>query len=126
MSKAEARARNWPRRLKTERKTVTWRPNWKIENRRPGKYVLEDQVGFLVRAVSQRNTELFAKHMIAGLTRVQFATMVKLLDVGFCCQKVVSFFWIPRRLRVSLDVCASVDTFRRGLTPATAANMYWD
>jgi MarR family transcriptional regulator, lower aerobic nicotinate degradation pathway regulator len=86
MSTAEARARNGPRQLKTERKTVTWRQNRKTANHRPGKYVLEDQVGFLVRAVSQRNTELFAKHMIAGLTRVQFATMVKLLDVGFCSQ----------------------------------------
>ena len=63
-----------------------WRQNRKIEKRKPGKYVLEDQVGFLVRAVSQRNTELFAKHMVAGLTRVQFTTMAKLLDVGFCSQ----------------------------------------
>jgi MarR family transcriptional regulator, lower aerobic nicotinate degradation pathway regulator len=49
-------------------------------------FILEDQVGFLVRAVSQRNTELFSKHMIAGLTRVQFSTMAKLLDVEFSSQ----------------------------------------
>jgi MarR family transcriptional regulator, lower aerobic nicotinate degradation pathway regulator len=86
MSAAEARARGWPRHLNTERTTVTWRQKQGIESRKPSKYVLEDQIGFLVRAVSQRNTELFTKHMIAGLTRVQFATMVKLLDVEFCSQ----------------------------------------
>jgi DNA-binding MarR family transcriptional regulator len=51
-----------------------------------GSFVLEDQVGFLLRAVSQRNTVLFAKGMVAGLTRVQFATMAKLLEIGFCSQ----------------------------------------
>jgi MarR family transcriptional regulator, lower aerobic nicotinate degradation pathway regulator len=51
-----------------------------------GSFVLEDQVGFLLRAVSQRNTALFAKGMVAGLTRVQFATIAKLLEIGFCSQ----------------------------------------
>jgi len=86
MSTADGRSRNWRSLLKTERKTVEWGQNRKIEKHKLGKFVLEDQVGFLVRAVSQRNTELFTKHMVAGLTRVQFATMAKLLDVGFCSQ----------------------------------------
>lgn len=49
-------------------------------------FVLEEQVGFLLRAASQRNTVLFARRMAAGLTRVQFATMAKLLEIGFCSQ----------------------------------------
>jgi MarR family transcriptional regulator, lower aerobic nicotinate degradation pathway regulator len=54
--------------------------------RKPNSYVLEDQVGFLLRAASQRNTVLFAKHMVGGLTRVQFAAVAKLLDIGSCSQ----------------------------------------
>lgn len=49
-------------------------------------FVLENQVGFLLRAVSQRNTVLFSEGMVARLTRVQFATMAKLLEIGSCSQ----------------------------------------
>lgn len=49
-------------------------------------FVLDDQVGFLLRAVSQRNTVLFAEHMVAGITRVQFATLAKLYELGRCSQ----------------------------------------
>jgi DNA-binding MarR family transcriptional regulator len=49
-------------------------------------FIVDNQVGFLLRAVSQRNTEVFTQHMVDGLTRVQFATMAKLLEVGFCSQ----------------------------------------
>jgi MarR family transcriptional regulator, lower aerobic nicotinate degradation pathway regulator len=51
-----------------------------------GSFVLEDQVGFLLRAVSQRNTVLFTESMVAGITRVQFATLAKLLELGSCSQ----------------------------------------
>ena len=57
------------------------------EARRPASaFIVEDQVGFLLRAVSQRNTVLFAAEMVAGLTRVQFTTMAKLLEIGSCSQ----------------------------------------
>jgi DNA-binding MarR family transcriptional regulator len=49
-------------------------------------YVLEEQVGFLLRAASQRNTTLFKEAMVHGLTRVQFAAMAKLLAIGSCPQ----------------------------------------
>ena len=49
-------------------------------------FVVEDQIGFLLRALSQRNTILFAKEMVDGLTRVQFTTMAKLFEVGACSQ----------------------------------------
>ena len=51
-----------------------------------GSFVLEEQVGFLLRAASQRNTELFSQRMVAGLTRVQFTTLAKLLQIGSCSQ----------------------------------------
>jgi DNA-binding MarR family transcriptional regulator len=57
--------------------------NMKKDNRT---FVLEDQVGFLLRAVSQRNTVLFAELMVAGLTRVQFAALAKLFELGSCSQ----------------------------------------
>lgn len=56
------------------------------ENNNSSSFVLEDQVGFLLRAASQRNTVLFSEGMVAGLTRVQFATVAKLLEVGSCSQ----------------------------------------
>ena len=48
--------------------------------------VVDDQVGFLLRAASQRNTVLFAELMVAGITRVQFATLAKLFELGSCSQ----------------------------------------
>ena len=49
-------------------------------------FVLDDQVGFLLRAASQRNTILFAELMVARITRVQFATLAKLYELGSCSQ----------------------------------------
>jgi DNA-binding MarR family transcriptional regulator len=49
-------------------------------------FVLEKQVGFLLRAASQRNTVLFKREMVHGLTRVQFAAMAKLFEIGSCAQ----------------------------------------
>jgi MarR family transcriptional regulator, lower aerobic nicotinate degradation pathway regulator len=49
-------------------------------------FALEKQVGFLLRAASQRNTVLFKNEMVHGLTRVQFAAMAKLFEIGSCAQ----------------------------------------
>ncbi len=51
-----------------------------------GAFVLEDQVGFLLRAASQRNTVLFSTCMVDGLTRVQFTALAKLAELGSCSQ----------------------------------------
>jgi DNA-binding MarR family transcriptional regulator len=56
------------------------------KSRTAPKFIVEDQVGFLVRAVSQRNHVVFTRLMIAGLTRVQFAVLAKLLEIGSCSQ----------------------------------------
>ena len=69
-----------------QRGAVISRKSQSNDESKLGAFILEDQIGFLVRAVSQRNTELFSKYMVAGLTRVQFATMAKLLNVGYCSQ----------------------------------------
>ncbi|HZP78235.1 MAG TPA: MarR family winged helix-turn-helix transcriptional regulator [Pseudolabrys sp.] len=49
-------------------------------------YVLDDQVGFLMRVAMQRHTSIFMSRMIEGLTQTQFAALAKLLEVGACSQ----------------------------------------
>lgn len=51
-----------------------------------GGYVLDDQVGFLMRVAMQRHTTIFMSQIIEGLTQPQFAAMAKLLEVGACSQ----------------------------------------
>lgn len=51
-----------------------------------GSYVLDDQVGFLMRVAMQRHTSIFAGRMIEGLTQTQFAALAKLHEVGACSQ----------------------------------------
>jgi MarR family transcriptional regulator, lower aerobic nicotinate degradation pathway regulator len=49
----------------------------------PAHYVLEDQVGHLLRRAHQRHTAIFQEHIgKAGLTPLQFAALVKLYDLG--------------------------------------------
>jgi DNA-binding MarR family transcriptional regulator len=48
-------------------------------------YVLEDQIGFVMRQVSQRHSTIFAERM-GSLTPTQWAAMVKLLETGPCSQ----------------------------------------
>jgi MarR family transcriptional regulator, lower aerobic nicotinate degradation pathway regulator len=47
-----------------------------------GRYVLDDQVGFLLRVAMQRHTAIFMTRMIEGLTQTQFAALAKLYEVG--------------------------------------------
>lgn len=49
-------------------------------------YVLDDQVGFLMRVAMQRHTSIFMSRMIDGLTQTQFAALAKLYEVGPCSQ----------------------------------------
>ena len=51
-----------------------------------GRYVLDDQVGFLLRVAMQRHTAIFTTRMIEGLTQTQFAALAKLAEVGPCSQ----------------------------------------
>jgi len=49
-------------------------------------YVLDEQVGFLLRVAMQRHTSIFMSQMTARLTQTQFAALAKLLEVGPCSQ----------------------------------------
>ena len=92
-----------------------------------GQYVLDDQVGFLMRVAMQRHTAIFMSRMIEGLTQTQFAALAKLYEVGPCSQNHLG------RL-IYLDAATIkgvVDRLRvRGLSPpcptaTTAAAARW-
>ncbi|MGN6571109.1 MAG: MarR family winged helix-turn-helix transcriptional regulator [Pseudolabrys sp.] len=49
-------------------------------------YLLDEQVGFLMRVAMQRHTSIFTSRMNEGLTQTQFAALAKLYEVGPCSQ----------------------------------------
>src|ERR1700691_594488 len=49
-------------------------------------YVLDDQIGFILRQVSQRHAMIFARDIGADLTTAQWAAMSKLAETGACSQ----------------------------------------
>jgi DNA-binding MarR family transcriptional regulator len=51
----------------------------------PG-YVLEDNVGFVLRQVTQRHVAIFTEMMSDDLTPTQFSAIVKLYEHGPCSQ----------------------------------------
>ena len=51
-----------------------------------GRYVLDEQIGFLLRVAMQRHTSIFTARMIEALTQTQFAALSKLYEVGPCSQ----------------------------------------
>lgn len=44
-------------------------------------YVLDEQVGFLLRKAYQRHQTIFTEHMIGGLTATQFSMLFRLVQV---------------------------------------------
>ena len=49
-------------------------------------YVLDEQVGFILRQVSQRHSAIFANAIGSNLTPTQWAALSKLAEVGPCSQ----------------------------------------
>jgi DNA-binding MarR family transcriptional regulator len=49
-------------------------------------YVLDEQIGFLLRVAMQRHTSIFTSRMLGSLTQTQFASLAKLHEVGPCSQ----------------------------------------
>src|SRR5215813_10259059 len=74
----------WKRTMKTlrrEKLKVVAQPDISED-----RYVLDNQVGFLMRVAMQRHTSIFTSRMIEGLTQTQFAALAKLFEVGPCSQ----------------------------------------
>jgi DNA-binding MarR family transcriptional regulator len=49
-------------------------------------YLLDEQVGFLLRQASQRHTAIFAARMVEDLTPTQWAALARLNERGPCSQ----------------------------------------
>jgi len=62
-----------------------------IEGRcdRDDPYVLDDQIGFVLRQAQQRHTTIFAAEMIEGLTPTQWAALAKLKEIGPSSQNLL-------------------------------------
>jgi DNA-binding MarR family transcriptional regulator len=54
-----------------------------------GGYVLDEQIGFILRQVSQRHTGIFVQRIGDGLTPMQWAVMSKLLEIGQTSQSAL-------------------------------------
>ncbi len=110
---------------------MTTLPNESTEAAGP-RYVLDDQVGFLLRQVSQRHTTIFANHMGAELTPTQWAALAKLHEVGPTSQNhlgrltamdVATIKGVVDRLiaRGLIDTAADASDARRRLVALTDA-----
>jgi MarR family transcriptional regulator, lower aerobic nicotinate degradation pathway regulator len=49
-------------------------------------YLLDEQIGFILRQVSQRHAVIFARDIGADLTPTQWAALAKLAETGPCSQ----------------------------------------
>jgi DNA-binding MarR family transcriptional regulator len=52
-------------------------------------YLLDEQIGFLLRQASQRHTAIFAARMIEDLTPTQWAALARLTERGPCSQNLL-------------------------------------
>ena len=60
-------------------------PKRSIKPSRPA-YVLEEQIGFILRQVWQRHAAIFAREIGINLTPTQWAALAKLTETGPCSQ----------------------------------------
>ena len=51
-----------------------------------GTYILDEQIGFILRTVSQRHASIFARDIGTNLTPTQWAALAKLTETGPCSQ----------------------------------------
>jgi MarR family transcriptional regulator, lower aerobic nicotinate degradation pathway regulator len=60
-------------------------PKRNVKPPRPA-YILEEQVGFILRQVWQRHATIFAREIGINLTSAQWAALAKLTETGPCSQ----------------------------------------
>jgi MarR family transcriptional regulator, lower aerobic nicotinate degradation pathway regulator len=60
-------------------------PKRSVKPSRPG-YILDEQIGFILRQVWQRHATIFAKEIGINLTPTQWAALAKLTETGPCSQ----------------------------------------
>ena len=45
-------------------------------------YILEDQIGYLLRLASQRHSVIFQKYAVESMTPTQFTTLIRVAEIG--------------------------------------------
>ena len=60
-------------------------PKRSVRPSRPS-YILDEQIGFILRQVWQRHATIFAREIGINLTSAQWAALAKLLETGPCSQ----------------------------------------
>jgi DNA-binding MarR family transcriptional regulator len=80
-------------------------------------YILDDQVGFILRQAQQRHTNIFASLMIEDLTPTQWAVIAKLAECGPCSQNLLG----RQTAMDGATIKGVIDRLtRRGFTATTA------
>jgi MarR family transcriptional regulator, lower aerobic nicotinate degradation pathway regulator len=61
------------------------------KNAKPARtsYILDEQIGFILRMVSQRHAAIFARDIGTNLTPTQWAALSKLAETGPCSQNLL-------------------------------------
>ena len=62
------------------------RPLKIAEDRQNDAYVLDDQIGFVLRLAVQYHTAIFTSRMVENLTQTQFAALAKIYETRSCSQ----------------------------------------
>jgi MarR family transcriptional regulator, lower aerobic nicotinate degradation pathway regulator len=80
-------------------------------------YLLDEQVGFILRQAQQRHTNIFAALMIEELTPTQWAALAKLKECGPCSQNLLG-----RQTAMDASTIKGVidRLTKRGITTTTA------
>ena len=89
-------------------------------------YILDEQVGYLLRLASQRHTALFQSLMVDGITPTQFSALMRIAEQGECSQNklgrmagmdVATIKGVVDRLRQKglVNVCPDASDKRRSL-----------
>lgn len=72
--------------LKRSGKAVTKTQSRTVPKPARSPYILDEQVGFILRQVWQRHTMIFARDIGTNLTPTQWAALSKLVETGPCSQ----------------------------------------
>jgi len=57
-----------------------------VVNKKKSDYLVDQQIGFVLRLAVQFHTGIFTSLMIENLTQTQFATLARIREVGTCTQ----------------------------------------
>src|SRR5206468_11474424 len=63
-------------------------PRRSVKPQKPS-YILDEQIGFILRQVWQRHSTIFARDIGINLTPTQWAALAKLAETGPCSQNLL-------------------------------------